>query len=426
MVFSRQPEDLPLSAAQHDLNSIILRGARFGAAGTLERAVRAIRTHLGLDVAYASEFVGDTMVLREVDAPGLEQMAHKGAAFPLDAVYCRDILAGRLPELIPDTAAEPIALAKPITAALPIGAHLSVPIRLRDGTVYGMFCCIGFQPNPSLNGRDLQMMKAFAELAAHEIEDQVAQARDARAREARIQAVIDRGELTIAYQPIWSLAPRRVVGFECLARFSGSPNRPPNEWFAEAAEVGRGPALEIAAIRLGLKALAALPSDIYLAVNASPETVMAPDFLAVFADVPPRQVVLEVTEHASVACYGGLVERLAALRGRGVRLAVDDAGAGYSGLHHILQLRPDLIKLDMALTRDIDSDPARQALAAALVAFAYETDSRIIAEGVETAQELETLRSLGIDRAQGYLLGRPMARAAMLDLFPMPEGALLA
>jgi EAL domain-containing protein (putative c-di-GMP-specific phosphodiesterase class I) len=105
---------------------------------------------------------------------------------------------------------------------------------------------------------------------------------------------------------------------------------------------------------------------------------------------------------------------------------VDDAGAGYSGLHHILRLRPDLIKLDMSLTRDIDTDPARQALAAALVAFAYDTDSRIIAEGVETLQELETLASLGIDRAQGYLLGRPMPREAMLEMFPVPAGLLPA
>jgi EAL domain-containing protein (putative c-di-GMP-specific phosphodiesterase class I) len=415
-----------MSATATDLDSIILRGARPGGAGTLERAVRAMRTHLGLDVAYASEFVGETMVLREVDAPGLEQVAHKGASFPLEAVYCRDILAGRLPELIPDTAAEPIALAKPITAALPIGAHLSVPIRLPDGTVYGMFCCLGFRPNPSLNGRDLQMMKAFAELAAHEVHHHVTEAREARAREARIAAVIERGELSIAYQPIWSISPRRPVGFECLARFTGSPNRPPNLWFAEAAEIGRGPDLEIAAIRLGLQALAWLPGEIYLAVNASPGTVMAPGFMEAFAGVPPRRVVLEITEHAAVGCYDGLIDRLNVLRARGVRLAVDDAGAGYSGLHHILRLLPDLIKLDMSLTRDIDSDLARQALAAALVAFAADTGSRIIAEGVETEAELETLGALGIERAQGYLLGRPMPREAMLELFPVPEGLLPA
>ncbi|WP_198370866.1 sensor domain-containing phosphodiesterase [Roseomonas rosulenta] len=413
-----------MPTAESELNRIILRGARGRAApARWNAAVRAIRTHLGLEVAYASQFVGETMVLREVDAPGLEQMAHKGAAFPLDAVYCHDILAGRLPELIPDTAAEPIALAKPITAALPIGSHLSVPIRLPDGSVYGMFCCLGFRPNPTLNGRDLQMTKAFAELAAHEIHDQVAQDREAQERQARIQAVIERGGLAIAYQPIWSIQPRRPVGFECLARFTGSPNRPPNQWFAEAAKVGRGAALEIAAIRLALQALVDLPPDIYLAVNASPVTVMAQGFEEAFAGLPPRRIVLEVTEHASVSSYDGLVERLEGLRGRGMRLAVDDAGAGYSGLHHILKLRPDLIKLDMALTRDIDSDPARQALAAALVAFAHDTDSRIIAEGVETAAELEMLHALGVERAQGYFLGRPVPAAQMQSMFPAPARA---
>jgi EAL domain-containing protein (putative c-di-GMP-specific phosphodiesterase class I) len=88
---------------------------------------------------------------------------------------------------------------------------------------------------------------------------------------------------------------------------------------------------------------------------------------------------------------------------------VDDAGAGYASLQHILQLQPDLIKLDMGLTRNVDFDPARRALAAALVAFARDTGSQIIAEGVETTCELEALRSIGVEKAQGYFLGRPMA-----------------
>jgi len=102
-----------------------------------------------------------------------------------------------------------------------------------------------------------------------------------------------------------------------------------------------------------------------------------------------------------------LLGALQPLRKNGMRLAVDDAGAGYSGLQHILQIRPDLIKLDMTLTRHINLDPARKALASALVAFARDTGSGIIAEGVETASELETLRGLGIEKAQGYFLGRP-------------------
>jgi EAL domain-containing protein (putative c-di-GMP-specific phosphodiesterase class I) len=120
-----------------------------------------------------------------------------------------------------------------------------------------------------------------------------------------------------------------------------------------------------------------------------------------------EQIVLEITEHAHVKDYDHLLLALQPYRSRGIRLAVDDAGAGYSSLQHILQIRPDFIKLDAALTRHIDLDPARKALALALVAFARDTGSWIVAEGVETSSELKTLRSIGIDRAQGYFLGRP-------------------
>jgi EAL domain-containing protein (putative c-di-GMP-specific phosphodiesterase class I) len=105
------------------------------------------------------------------------------------------------------------------------------------------------------------------------------------------------------------------------------------------------------------------------------------------------------------------------LRERGVRLAIDDAGAGYSSLRHILQLRPDLIKLDMSLTRNICIDPARKALAAAMVNFARDTGSQIIAEGVETASEFATLRALGAEKAQGYFLGRPLPLEDAAALF---------
>jgi len=135
------------------------------------------------------------------------------------------------------------------------------------------------------------------------------------------------------------------------------------------------------------------------------------------SELPGHRLVLEITEHATVEDYDALRAALRPLRGRGVSVAIDDAGAGYSSLRHILALEPDLIKLDMSLTRNICLDPARKALAAALISFARETGSRIIAEGVETAAELATLQSLGVEKAQGYFLGRPMALNAALRLF---------
>jgi EAL domain-containing protein (putative c-di-GMP-specific phosphodiesterase class I) len=384
---------------------------------TIQRALQVIRTHLGMEVAYVSEFVDDTSVFHHVDAPGFEALIKPGDSMPLDDIYCRHILEGRLPELIADTANEPIAKALPITAAVPIGTHISVPIRLPDGSAYGMFCCLGREANNSLNERDLQMMRAFAELAAFEISREVASKKEIQQKLSRIKDVIVAERISIVYQPIWHVARRIPLGLECLARFSAEPRRTPDLWFREAADAGLGVELELAAMRMAFSAFASLPNEAYLAVNASPETILSHEFLDVLAPLPLDRVVIEVTEHAHVADYDGLLAVLQPLRQGGVRLAVDDAGAGYSSLQHILHLRPDIIKLDMGLTRHIDLDPARRALASALIMFARDTGSKLIAEGVETASELNTLKMLGVEQAQGYFLGRPAPLASAVQLF---------
>ena len=238
----------------------------------------------------------------------------------------------------------------------------------------------------------------------------------------RIRNVIDEKRLSIVYQGICNVGTRRPVGFECLARFSAAPSRTPDLWFSEAAEVGAGTLLELTAIRLALSAFASLPAEIFLAVNASPDTILSSDLRGALDGLPSERIVLELTEHAHFENYDRLVRVLEPLRRSGVRLAVDDAGAGYSSLQHILNLRPDLIKLDMGLTRNIDLDPARRALASALLGFARETGSRIIAEGVELASELATLRALGVELAQGYFLGPPMPLDSLAELFDQRVG----
>jgi EAL domain-containing protein (putative c-di-GMP-specific phosphodiesterase class I) len=393
--------------------------------GALKRTLEAVRQHLGMQVAYVSEFIGGRTVFREVDAPGLEALIKVGDSHSLDDVYCRHILEGRLPELIPDTSLEPLAKAMPITAAANIGCHISVPIRLPDGRPYGMFCCIGFTANQSLNARDLQTMRAFADLAAFEINRDLAISEAAGEARTRIGDVIETSRFSIFYQPIWDMRSRRAVGFECLTRFSAVPSRPPNEWFSEAAGVGLGTALELAAIRAAVGALASFPAHLHLAMNASVETIMSREFAAVMAKLPPERIVIEITEHTDVDDYEGLLRVLQPLRQRGIRLAIDDAGAGYSSLRHILNLRPDYIKLDIDLIRHIDIDPARRALASALIAFARDTDSTIIAEGVETASEFATLQALGVEQAQGYFLGRPKPLESALRSIE-PEAAQVA
>ncbi len=141
----------------------------------------------------------------------------------------------------------------------------------------------------------------------------------------------------------------------------------------------------------------------------SPDTILDAAFMDLFAlPTPLDRVVLEITEHAAINCYPDVLSAMRSLRDRGLRIAVDDVGAGYSSLRHILSLAPDIIKLDMSIVRNIDADNSRRALAAALIGFARATGCKVVAEGVETASELSVLRELGINKAQGYFLGKPM------------------
>jgi len=378
--------------------------------------LRAVRTHLDLQVAYVSQIVGNESVFRHVDAPGLEDLVKPGDRKSLDDVYCRHILEGRLPELIPDTSQQPLAMAMPITAAVPIGAHVSVPLRLSDGSVYGMFCCLGPQADHTLNNRDLAMMRSFADLAAREIEIRLLDEAALAARRVPVEQVLADGGPQIAYQPIWRMGETRPAGYEALARFSHQPNRGPDHWFADAAAVGLAAELELAALRRALAALPLLPADRYLTLNASPATACRPELGALLASVDLHRIVLEITEQDAVEDVAALNAALAPLRAAGMRLAVDDAGAGYSGLQKILELRPDIIKLDRFFVRGIDADAPRRALGAALVEFARQVNAELIAEGVEEMPELSTLRGLGFDKVQGWLLGKAQPLEAVLAL----------
>jgi EAL domain-containing protein (putative c-di-GMP-specific phosphodiesterase class I) len=281
-----------------------------------------------------------------------------------------------------------------------------------------MFCCLSPHANRSLNERDLKVMRVFADIVGRQIVKRIEAERKRDAKRARIERFISEKEFTFAYQPIWEFGSRKVIGFEALCRFTAEPYRSPDKWFGEAFETGCGVRLEVAVLEKALEALAALPDDVYLSINACPRTILDGGLTRLLEGVALNRVVLEITEHARVDDYPGLVAGLAPLRAGGVRLAIDDAGAGYASLQHIIQLRPDIIKLDMSLTRGVDADPARRALAMALIFFAQQTDAVIVAEGVETQNELDTLQLLGARRGQGYYLGRPTdlhAALALLD-----------
>ncbi|KCZ63600.1 hypothetical protein HY36_13990 [Hyphomonas atlantica] len=378
----------------------------------INAALSAIRQHLGMPIAYVSEFVGDESVFRYVDAPGLEHLIKPGDSRDLSEVYCLHILEGRLPELIPDTAANPLAQAMPITRQIPIGAHMSIPIHLEDGTPFGMFCCLGPNANPSLNERDLETMRLFSNLAAQQIDKEYAHKRHLQEMRERIMDTLETNAFAIAYQPIVDLGQMHPSGYEALCRFSAEPYRTPDVWFDEAAKVGLSVELELASIRQAVEKIGEIAPDQYISVNVSPSTVISGQFAETFLKLPLDRIVLEITEHAVIEDYDRFTRVLRPLRHAGLRLAVDDAGAGHSSLRHIVQLNPDYVKVDMSLTRNVDQDLARRALIGALLFYTRETSAHIIAEGIETEAELNTLKLLGVRRGQGYLLGRPSQQIA--------------
>jgi EAL domain-containing protein (putative c-di-GMP-specific phosphodiesterase class I)/ActR/RegA family two-component response regulator len=223
----------------------------------------------------------------------------------------------------------------------------------------------------------------------------------------RVDRVLRGDLLAMVFQPVVDLETGEVRGVEALARFPAEPVRGPAVWFAEAGEAGRLVELELAAIRKALDSLDELPDEMLMSFNASPATAVSPELADAISPRSGRRLVVEITEHAPVDDYDAVGRALDGLRMKGVRVAIDDAGAGFSSLRHILLLRPDVIKVDMTLTRGIEDNRPKRALARALISFAAEIGAAIIAEGIETPSEAAALRALGVRFGQGFHVGRP-------------------
>ncbi|MBI3747377.1 MAG: EAL domain-containing protein [Chloroflexi bacterium] len=222
-------------------------------------------------------------------------------------------------------------------------------------------------------------------------------------QQAAIQAILDSSSFVPFFQPVVDLRDGTIVGYEALSRFSDGV--PPDARFAAAHRAGLGIELEMATLTAAIEAAAVLPPTAYLSLNVSPRLVHAGSIGPLLAGVE-RPIALEITEHTAIDDYAELRRELADLV-PAVRLAVDDAGAGYASFRHILELAPATVKVDMGLIRGIDGDPARQALLAGMADFAVKRRIQLVAEGIETTAELEALRALAVPFGQGYLLGRP-------------------
>jgi EAL domain-containing protein (putative c-di-GMP-specific phosphodiesterase class I) len=386
----------------------LLRAGNGRSSSLIDTVLEAARTHLEMDVSLLSEFqAGQQLFRRKAEREDARFAVPLDQGVPLAATYCQRVVAGQLSSVVADARHHPVAGPLPATELIGIGAYVGVPVHMTDGRLYGTLCCVSREPDPDLRDRDARFLAVLADIVGGELSRNEAE-RTQRARlTSRVETAIRGEELTHVFQPIVALETERVTGFEALARFAAEPERPPNLWFAEAWEVGLGVELELHSIREALARLADVPDGVYLSLNASPQTVATPAFEEELRRSAPDRVQVEVTEHAVAEHYELLREAMGRLRALGVRFAVDDVGAGYAGLNHLVAVSPDVIKLDRFLISGVDRDPARQALAGAAAAFAERARIRVIAEGIETPAEHEDLRRLGIRYGQGFHFARP-------------------
>jgi EAL domain-containing protein (putative c-di-GMP-specific phosphodiesterase class I) len=383
-------------------------------AANIDIVLEMIRSHLRMDVAFLAEFSDTARVFRGVSARRDNPPIRAGDIHPIGAGYCRKIVDCILPELIPDTADFPVAAMIPETASIPVGAHLSVPVRFGDGHVYGTLCCFSYLPRPMLGQSDLDLLHQLAGLTANMLAADVSAHQRRRRLRKMIDAALSAGDPRIIFQPIVDLASRVVTGYEALSRFAAEPARSPDKWFADAAGAGIGKRIELIAAQKAIVESRRLPAHVSVNINLSPATIMASDLEPLLSLIDPERLVIEITEHAPIEDYGRVETALRLVRQAGVRIAIDDAGAGYSSLLHVLRLQPDIIKFDISLTRGIDADPNRIAMVGALVEYSRRTGTSVVAEGVETPEEEEVLRELRVDKAQGYFYGRPSPVADIL------------
>ena len=378
-----------------------------GSTESIERILSLARAALDMDVAVMAAFDGD-FVVQAVDGEHEWFDLDVGLRLPVNQTYCGAMTKGEIPHLVNDAAADDRTADLPLTREAGIGAYVGVPIRLWDGTLYGTLCCLSRSAEPSLNGRDVRFLRVLAEIVADQLDRNQLETEKRRLEWSRIHSILERDSVDVEFQPVFDLLDCSIVSLEALARFWTEPMRSPSVWFAEANEVGLGAELELAAIRSALQRIDDFPEGVALALNVSPATALDPRFCELLLGVAER-IVIEITEHAQVDDYDALAAALAPLRQRGAQLAIDDVGAGFANLRHILRLAPDIVKLDLSLTQEISRDPARLALATSLVGFAGGVGARIVAEGISSDEDLTSLRALGVDYGQGFYLARPSA-----------------
>jgi EAL domain-containing protein (putative c-di-GMP-specific phosphodiesterase class I) len=385
-------------------------------AGLLQTARKSLR----LSVAFLSRMDGTTQHLEVVES-SIPMLFRDGISQKQESSFCQYVLDGRLPAVMPDVRKFELAMSLPPARIPRIRSYVSTPVRLSDGSVYGTLCAFGFTSDAELTKRDKSLMDVLASAAATIIEPGLRQEQHRTEIEERLAPVFERGGPDVVLQPIVDLVTGAQVGAEALSRFPTDWGKAPDVVFAEAHSIGAGDRLELLALATAAAHLDDVPG--YISMNVSPATLLTPECLDLLARLPLERIVLELSEHDQVEDYDALRTALLPLRARGMALSIDDVGAGFSSLRHIVVTSPDVIKIDRSIVSGLDHDPVLAKLVASLVDFAHGCGVRVVAEGVETAAEHAMLLGAGVDYGQGWLYGRP-GPAAALDAPQQVSGAL--
>lgn len=374
--------------------------------------LRTARKSLGLSMSFLTRMDGTTQTLEVVDS-AIPLVLRDGVTQAQDTSLCQAILDDRLPEVIPDLRDFPEAMKLPAARFPRIRSYVSVPVTLSDGSLYGTFCAAGLTSDRELQERDRALMDVLAHAAAAIIEPGVKEAARQSEIESRILPVLEATGLTVVLQPIVDLKTGRRVGAEALSRFPQEWGLGPDIVFEQAHSIGVGGELELLAVERAAASLEHVTG--YLAVNLSPGMIVDPRGQTLLRSLPMERIVLEVSEHDPVDDYPELCAAIEPLRARGMRLAIDDAGAGFSSLRHIVLMSPDIIKLDRSIVAGVSHDRVLTPLVRSLVQFAHESGATTVAEGVETCEDAQALVTLGVDLGQGWHFGRPVPPKELVD-----------
>jgi EAL domain-containing protein (putative c-di-GMP-specific phosphodiesterase class I) len=383
--------------------------ARFNAetSATLRRTLRLVREHLDMDVAWLAHIGRPTTPatstsIQLVDGDSVLFTIREGPADAALARFVERFLSGELPAVVGDAA----EFDPDVAENLHIGAYAAVAVAGPDTRPYGLLAAFSSRPHPGLRHRDADALRLFAEMQTETIAAYEGRHALAETFLRNAEAMLDAGGVRTALQPILDLSLGRPMAQEALSRFPTDAYTT-QEWFTEAWKAGCGLELEMDAVSSALQLLPTIAKAQRLSINASPALMTSGRLEAILAGQPLHRLIIEITEHNLAESIDALNDQVADLQRRGAWIAIDDAGTGYSSLSQILQLGPDIIKLDRTLVTEVDTDPMKRALANAFVTFTSQAKVGLVAEGVETEAELRTLEELGVPFAQGYYLARP-------------------